>query len=301
MTSHHPFRSAAAKTDYLARYDAMAETWPIPSQCKLIDTAYGQTYVRISGPVDAPPLVLFHGAGGNSLHWMLNIEGLSAQHRTYAFDSLINTGGVGRSVYTQIITGVDDAMRWLDELFDALDLTSNINLLGASYGGWLASQYAIHAPQRLDKLVLAAPAGTILPFRAAYIMRAIWLGLRPRHSTYLRFFRWSFKDLAQQNPQFLESMAADAFANSRSFESIHPSQLPKLTAMDDAALNRLQQVPTLCLIGENETLYSAQKAVQRLHSAAPQIKVELLPHAGHDLLILRPTLVNEKITSFLME
>ncbi|MEM7114658.1 MAG: alpha/beta hydrolase [Chloroflexota bacterium] len=299
MTPYYPFRSAAAKEEYLTRYDAMADAWPVPSECRMIDTAYGQTFVRISGPVDAPPLILLHGAGGNSLQWMFNIEALSAHHRTYAVDSLINTGGVGRSVYTQAITGAEAAMDWLDELFTALDLAENINLLGGSYGGWLASHYALHAPNRLDKVVLIAPAGTVLPFRAAYMLRVIWLSLFPRHGNYLRFFRWAFRDLARQNNQFLEEMAADAFASSKSFEPVNPNQLPKLTAMSDAELQRLQQVPTLFMVGENEVLYSAQKAVERLRTVAPQVAVAFISDAGHDLLILQTATVNEKVVAFL--
>src|SRR5688500_16130005 len=142
-TAYHPFRSAQAKTEYLAHYDKSAKQWPLPSDCHLIDGAYGQTFVRITGPKDAPPLVLFHGAGSSSLMWMLNIEALSRNYRTYAVDSLINTGCVGRSIYTKPIRSAEDANQWLDELFTKLGLGDAINLLGASYGGWLVSQYAL--------------------------------------------------------------------------------------------------------------------------------------------------------------
>ncbi len=96
--AYHPFRSAEAKAKYLALYDEAAKDWPIPSEGRMVDTSYGQTFVRISGPVDAPPLVLLPGAGCCSLMWRLNIEALSQRHRTYAVDTLINIGCVGRSV-----------------------------------------------------------------------------------------------------------------------------------------------------------------------------------------------------------
>jgi pimeloyl-ACP methyl ester carboxylesterase len=81
----------------------------------------------------------------------------------------------GRSVYTRTIKGPDDFLNWLDEFFSILELGDNINLMGFSYGGWLASQYAIRFPDRLNKIVLLAPAGTVLPLRLEWIMRAILL------------------------------------------------------------------------------------------------------------------------------
>ena len=61
------------------------------------------------------------------------------------------------------------------------------------------------------------------------------------------------------------------------------------------------KVSLLFLVGENEKIYSAQKAVQRLHRVAPQIKAEIIPHAGHDLWAVQADLVTRKILAFLDE
>jgi pimeloyl-ACP methyl ester carboxylesterase len=298
MTPYHPFRSAAAKTEYLTRYDEMAQAWPVTSECQMVDTAYGQTFVRISGPVDAPPLVLLPGAGTNSLQWLFNIEALSEHYRTYAVDSLIHMGDVGRSIFTRPITCGDDVVKCLNDLFDGLGLEDNINLLGGSYGGWSASQFALHASDRLNKVVLIAPAGMVLPFRGAYMMRSMFINIVPRRKTFLRFFKWSFKDLANKDVQFLESMADDFMASSKCFAPINPKQIPRLTSLTDEELQRIQ-APILFLVGENEVLYSAQKAVQRLKTVAPHIQTEMIPNAGHDLLLVQTELVNRKIVDFL--
>ncbi|MEM7331857.1 MAG: alpha/beta hydrolase [Chloroflexota bacterium] len=296
--AYHPFRSEEAKINYLSRYDERAKSWPIPSDSRMVDTAYGQTFVRISGPRTAPPLVLLPGAGSTSLQWILNIEALSQQFRTYAVDSLINTGCVGRSIYTRAITTADDVVGWLNDLFDGLGLQENINLLGASYGGWLASQYVLHASARLDKVILIAPAGVVLPFRPAYLFRTILLNLLPSKARYLRFFKWSFKDLAKMNGTILEEIADDFWESVQCFEPVNPRELPRLSALTDKELKTIQ-VPTLFMIGENDTLYSAQKAIHRLKTKAPQVQTDLIPNAGHDLLMVQTQMVNQKVVQFL--
>ena len=299
-SAYHPFRSARAKAEYLALYDEAAKDWPVPSEGRMVDTLYGQTFVRISGPVAAPSLVLLPGAGTCSLMWRPNIEALSERHRTYAVDTLINTGCVGKSVYARAITGSDDAAKWLDELFNALDLGDNINLLGSSYGGWLASQYALHSPGRLNRIVLLAPAGTVLPFRGEYVRRTMLLYLVPLRITYRRFLKWVFNDLAQENSQMVKVIADEFMVSARCFEPPNPKQSPSLTALNDEELQSIQ-VPTLFLVGENEVLYSAHKAVQRLNGIAPQIRTEVIPNAGHDLILVQTDLVNQKIVEFLVQ
>jgi pimeloyl-ACP methyl ester carboxylesterase len=58
-------------------------------------------------------------------------------------------------------------------------------------------------------------------------------------------------------------------------------------------------VPTLFLVGENEKIYAAQEAVQRLSRVAPQIETAVIPDAGHDLTIVQAELVNRLVVAFL--
>jgi len=73
-------------------------------------------------------------------------------------------GDAGRSICTKPMADSSDLAGWLDELFTALDLAGKINLMGLSYGGYLAALYGLHFPSRLRKTVLLAP-GEILRAR----------------------------------------------------------------------------------------------------------------------------------------
>jgi pimeloyl-ACP methyl ester carboxylesterase len=292
----HPFRSAKAKDQYLKLYDMRAKKWPVPSETRMVDTSYGQTFIRISGPVGAPPLVLLHGGSGNSLQWIPNIKALSGFFKTYAVDNIYD---YGRSVYTRPVKNPDDFVNWLDELFSTLELGDNINLMGLSYGGWLTSLYALRFPYRLNKIVLLAPAFTVLPVRLEWIIRAI-VGSLPYRRFARSFMRWLAEDLVHKDEAgriTAEEMADDAYMALRCFK---PKRMVYPTALKDAEWQSLK-VPTLYLVGENEKLYSAQKAIQRLTKVAPHIKAEIIPNAGHDLTIVQAETVNRKVLEFLKQ
>ena len=84
ITAYHPFRSEEAKERYLTHYDQRAKKWPIASVTKMVETSYGQTFIRISGSQDESPLVLLTGGGCNSLIWLPIIKSLSQNYCTYA-------------------------------------------------------------------------------------------------------------------------------------------------------------------------------------------------------------------------
>ena len=296
LTAYHPFRSQTAKEYYYKLYDMRAKKWPVDSVNRFVDTAYGQTFVRISGPVGAPPLVLLHGAGSNSLQWMPNIKALSKSYSVYAVDNIYD---YGRSVYTQIIKNPDDFVKWLDELFSSLSLGNNINLMGLSYGGWLSSQYALRFPDRLNKIVLLAPAGTVLPLRIEWIVRAVLCSVPHRYFT-KSFMYWLLNDLAQNDEssrRILEEELNAAFVRIRCFK---PTRLVNPTVLEDEELQSIK-VPTLYLVGEHEKIYSAHKAIQRLRRVAPHIQAEVIPNAGHDLTVVQAEMVNTKVLEFLKE
>lgn len=145
-------------------YHAQAADWPVPWESVHLDGDFGSTYARVSGPADGPPIVLLHGISSNSLAWQPNIAALAQHHRVYALDHIMD-GGL--SVYTRPLTRLQDHMAWLDGVLDGLGLVRGVNLVGLSYGAWLAAQYALSRPQRLHKVVLIAPAGTVLPLSLA--------------------------------------------------------------------------------------------------------------------------------------
>jgi pimeloyl-ACP methyl ester carboxylesterase len=296
-TPYHPFVSARAKERYLARYDARAGAWPVTGENRTVETAYGPTFVRISGTSGAPPLVLLPSTSATSLFWAPNIEALSSEFRVYAVDNVYD---FGRSVYTRPFENTDDIVSWLDSLFDALELTGGINLMGLSYGAWMTCQYALHKGARLSKAVMLAPPATVFPLPGAWAWYGI-LALIP-HRYFLRnMTRWMFPDLMgredEKSQKIVDDLIEDAFIGMRCYKLKMPVTPTVLT---DEELKSIK-VPALFLVGEHEKLYSAQKAVERLESTVPGIKTEIIPGAGHDLTIIQADLVDRKVLEYLKQ
>jgi pimeloyl-ACP methyl ester carboxylesterase len=296
LPAYHPFRSAEAKERYLERYKVRAADWPVPSESRIVGTSWGLTFVRVSGPEDARPVVLLPSTGASSLMWMPNIESLSQSFRVYALDQIYD---YGRSVYTKAPKSAGDLVSWLDELFTALELENDVNLVGLSYGAWITSQYVLAHPDRLAGAVLMAPPATLFPLPGEWAWRGV-LALIPHRYFMWSMTRWLFEDLVNRDEagrRLAEKLTDDAFLAMRCFKlkmPVHP------TVLTDEELASIQ-VPTLFLVGENEKIYSATEAVERLNRVAPQVRTEIIPGAGHDLTFVQTELVDHTIVCFLKE
>lgn len=296
MNDYHPFRSEKAKAQYLAFEETMLKKWPILSEERLVQTSFGKTFMRISGPPDAPPLVLLPGGGCNSLIWNANIKALSQKYRTYALDNIYD---YGRSIYTRELTSGNDLSDWLNELFDTLQLGNDIRIAGCSYGGWIASQYACAHPERLSHVVLIAPAFTVLPLSDAFILQMV-KSLIP-----LRYFKskamyevWA--DLAQMGEhgkEIVEDRIDYLELSLKCFKFKHPVNP---TVLSDLQIEQMK-APVLFLIGEHEKMYEAHDAIERLNRLNPNIITQLLTGTGHDLMFTHTEIVNKKILDFLVE
>jgi pimeloyl-ACP methyl ester carboxylesterase len=147
--------------------------------------------------------------------------------------------------------------------------------------------------------VLLAPAGTVLPLRLEWIMRAV-LCFVPHRYFIKSFMYWLLDDLAQKDEasrRMLEEEVDAAYIRMRCFK---PIRLVNPTVLVDEELQRIK-VPALYLVGEHEKIYSAQKAIQRLQKVAPHIMAEVIPSAGHDLTIVQAEMVNTKVLGFLKQ
>lgn len=296
ISPHHPFKSAKAKEKYLAYYEKRSQKWPVAYRDQIIQTSQGETFVRITGQDDAPPLALLPSGGSPSLIWIPNMKMLSENFKVYAIDNIYD---FGRSRYTQVFTTPDNFMIWLDELFDALEPGNKINLMGLSYGGWIASQYALHAPERLHQVVLIAPVATIMDLPGEWAWRGILSAIPIKILMKKVMIDWACKDLAEKGDEasrtIINEMMNDASMVLKCFKfkmPIHP------TVLNDNELQSIN-IPTLFLVGENEVIYPAHDVIDRLSSMAPQIQTEIIPDAGHDLTFVQSELINQKVVEFL--
>jgi len=293
VNEYHPFRSEIAKEEYLEYYDALAEEWPLDSENRMVSTSYGETFVRISGPEDAPPIVLLPGGGTSSLMWKDNIEALSETYRTYAVDDIYDWG---RSVYTKRMGCPECITQWLDELFTALDLEDSINLIGASYGAWKAGQYLMSHPERINKVVWLCPAYTVY-YGSKEFEKRVFRGFIPLRHFMKKELYWSCEDMAQteEGRTFLDDHLDGLRLAIRSFKTKMPASM---TVLSDDELKGIT-VPVLYIAGENEKMYSVPEAVKRLDSISPLIRTDVVPNTGHCLMFSHPEVVNDKILGFL--
>jgi pimeloyl-ACP methyl ester carboxylesterase len=291
---YYPYRTAAAR-DVCFRYldDRAAKLWAIASEERMVPTTFGATFVRVSGPPSTPVIVLLHGAGTTSLMWSPNIEALSREHRTIAVDQV---GEFGKSGCAKRVESLRDLIAWLDELIVALAARERVSLVGMSYGGALAAQYALHFPERLEKVVLLAPGATVLRPPAEFWLRLIALAVR-RKGGLRAFFRWIFADMARLDPQWIESTIEELSLNMQNIQRHKVPMPPVLTDVEWGGL----RTPALFLAGEHEVIYSAEKAVRQLKRVAPQVTAEIIPGAGHDLTFVQTAMVNERVLGYLEE
>ena len=170
------FKSYEGEEEYMAAYEAALRLWPVAYEPVDIPGRYGRTHLVATGPKDAPTLVLLHMYFANLTMWAANIADLSRDHRVYAIDVI---GQPNKSLPNQPLKSREDYVAWLSELLGALNIEST-NLIGASFGGWLTLNYALGAPERVNKIALFSPAGGLIPLVKQFYLRGLPMGFFTR-------------------------------------------------------------------------------------------------------------------------
>ncbi len=279
------FAKSDGQAKYMAAYEAMLSLWKVPHDSINVKTSYGPTHINVSGPSDGYPLVLLHAAGLSSTVWFANIAELSENHRVYAVDVI---GDAGKSVADQLMTNRTDYAQWLREVFDGLNI-ERCYLLGHSYGGWLSLNMALAYPERLQKIVLLAPAASFCP-----------LGFVTKLILYLAEFKIhlparSFLQVAAAKGTVLE----ETFIHLIEMVTRYCSPVTMFpTVYTDEELKKID-LPALLLIGAGEKIYNPKKAIERAQRLMPNLTAEILPEVGHILIMDQPEIINSRILNFL--
>jgi Predicted hydrolases or acyltransferases (alpha/beta hydrolase superfamily) len=88
--------------------------------------------------------------------WAPNIADFSKDYRVYAIDVM---GQPSKSIPAEPIRDAADYAAWLTATLDALHL-DHVCLVGMSFGGWLALNYAVAAPHAFGSWCCCLPAAS---------------------------------------------------------------------------------------------------------------------------------------------
>jgi pimeloyl-ACP methyl ester carboxylesterase len=246
---------------------------------QFIDVLGVNLRVRISGPAQAPAVILLHGFGSSLETWEPWAETLSQHFRVIRFD----LPGFG-------LTGTDPSGNYSDArtvqilaaLMDHLGL-AQASLVGNSLGGKIAWNFAVAYPGRVTKLVLISPDGfaspgfdynktpqvpallNLLPYTLPRIM--LRMNLTPAYADPARLTNATvtrYWDM-MRGPGDRRAMLA---------------RMSQVMLVPPAPLLRQITAPTLLLWGEQDQMIPISNAQDYLHDI-PNAKLVALAGLGH--------------------
>jgi pimeloyl-ACP methyl ester carboxylesterase len=280
------FKTSAGEARYLVAYDKVMARWPVPFETVDVLDRFGSTHALVSGPPDAPPLVLLPGNFASATMWHPNIADLSHLRRVYAFDII---GNLGKSRATHFPRTRSDYAEWLMEVFCQLGLV-RAAVVGLSYGAFLALNLALHAPGDVTHLVLISPDVPLAPPTFPGLMFAAAMMLFPTPWTVSQFLqRTSVKGYAANDPYLEQRIIGNTQV--RSLRHLRP----RFTEVEFQKL----ATRTLLLLGQQEIMYNPQAALKRARRLIPHLEAEIIPNGGHALTRDQPHQVDARILEFI--
>ena len=262
------YRSSSGRHAVERSYREHLQRWAVPLRHRIVATREGDTFVMDCGPTDAPPVVLLHGAGSNSAIWQADASRWSTTHRLYMVDLV---GEPGLSAPSRPPLDSDAYALWLDDVLDRLGVDV-AGFVGVSLGGWLATDYAIRRPGRVERLALRAPGGigrqryravlaalALMPFGERGTRRALRIALGPGRIPdpvidYMLLIQRSYRPRRDRLPIFSDD------------------DLKAIVA------------PLFVVLGARDRMLNAHDTATRLTRLQPAATVNLLAGAGHGLL-----------------
>jgi len=264
-------------------------------------------FVKVLG--QGYPLLLMHGGPGVDHSTMLPFRTCVDQFQLVYYDHRCN----GRSIGVEIST-----MTWENLTADADDLRQTLGfdkwaVLGHSFGGMVALEYALRYPQSLSHLILIDTCGDIR-----------WVQEKAPKALANRGFDPKTVELAQRffNGEIEPEEMKPAMQKFGKAYYHHPSltllikemilglrmkvrpealifgfsQLLKGWSVMDQ-LNKIS-VPTLVLAGRHDFQFPPEHQ-NSLATGIPNAHLKIIDGAGHNAHSERPTVINEEVRHFL--
>lgn len=260
-----------------------------PAEPVTLATPVGSLRVRDMGR-GGVPLLLVHGLGGDLGLWAFNQPALAARRRTVAFD-LPGHAGSTKDIGDATVPTL---ARAVDAVVDALDL-GPVHLVGLSFGGALALDFARRRPGGMRSLTLVSACGLGPEVDTSFLRDYLAAPDMPHLAAVLR--RLSHEPLPWDERMLASAMAAREIpgyrsAVSRIIDTCFPGGRQIYT---DRALLGDIAVPAQLVWGAEDGIVPAAHA-RCMPAGMP---VHVLPGVGHVPNMEVPARFNALLSDFL--
>lgn len=245
---------------------------------------------RFDGAQDKPVLLLSNSIGTDLHMWDGQVPALTEHFRLLRYDAR----GHGASDVPSGPYSLDRLGRDVVELLDALDLR-RVHVLGLSLGGMVAQWLGIHAPERVDRLVLSNTAAYLGPPQQWDRPITELLAASDMLATAETFLgNWFPARMLEGNDEVVEGFRRTLLATRR--EGVAGSW----AAVRDYDLRRTATLihnPTLVIAGEHDTVTSPRHG-EELAATVPGARFTVLPTV-HLANVERPAEFVAAVVAFL--
>jgi len=237
-------------------------------------------------------LLLLHGIGASAERWLPVVPGLSRYFRVVIPDII----GFGYSDKPTVEYTLDFFLSFLQKFLDNLNIGVS-SLVGSSFGGWMATEFSIRFSKRIDKLVLAAPAG-IMQSSTHVLDQYIMAALYPTRENALKAFR----DMAYDPGSVTEDTVLD-FVNRMRLPNAKYAFMSTLLGIRDSPKlsDRLSKilVPTLFIWGNNDSMIPLRYLGD--YRQVPKSEILIIKDCGHSPFVEKPGEFNKALLNFLVK
>jgi pimeloyl-ACP methyl ester carboxylesterase len=282
------YRSPEVRAQFMQMYDDKMAAWPVPYEDLSVDTAFGRAHVIVSGPEQAPPVLLLHASGVGGWSWLFNAEALSQDYRIFAIDTLGDAGKSELANVDQYPQNGQQQGQLVAEIADKLGVETAY-VVGASEGGFIGSNYALYAPERVRKLVLLGPMGYAGTTES--IVRIMLTQFFPLKIVRDHTIPWAFGDDPKVVGAFGEWM-----------QLLMAEVTPRKARPIPFAAEQRQslEMPVLLILGKKDNLVGDPEIAKTKVQDIPNLRVEVLD-SGHLVGAEQPEKVNTLLIEFLEE
>jgi 2-hydroxy-6-oxonona-2,4-dienedioate hydrolase len=271
------------------------------------DTAFAIRYAEIGGwstrVMEAgrgPALVLLHGTGGHLEAYARNLTVLAEHFRVLVYDF----PGQGRSGLTDHDLEIG---AYVDHLLAVLEShgVERAHLCGESLGGWVAIKFAAAHPERVDRLVLNTPGGTMATPQVMERIRTLTQRAadEPTEEHIRTRLEWLMADPASVTDELVEVRSAiysrPGFAGSmRHVLCLQDETIRRRNLVSDDDLKAIE-APAL-VVWTSDDPSGPAGAGMAMADAMPLGEFRLIGGAGHWPQWEQPTAYNAAMLEFLL-